>query len=705
MAKKKRENGVRISVNVKKKLVRKPMKLPKLSKLPKIPKLPKFQGVKNSGSRSLSTDLMVIVAALIVVTALITTTIANVSMANVAKNIVKNNTAASLNIVQEHLESLEVSMKNSAMTAASNTDIINALTAQRTSSSTAALTNFCATANINSATMFNTEGKVCASTEGFSEDDDLGSQVSIVSDCLARKMTVSAIGGIGDTKYALNVAVPITQQDHLLGGMLLSYDLSDSQFVDTMKKTTGNDVSVFSGKVGLSTTISDGKGGRLTGKPMDSKIAKVVMQQKKTYTGSATINGVKYITCYQPILVEGKATGALFCGYNLTSFNRTLGLIVLLTVVVGCAMVGLAIWFNSLYMRRHLKQPLEGVVSVVEDIASGQMSEKTRESLENIKTQDEIGQLARAMEQAVNSVQKVSADTQYLASAMERSDLTVEVDENAHRGVYRIIAQVVGRLFREISDNMRQIQTISNRIDDRTNQVSEAAQSLAQGSTEQASSVEELAATVNTIVTQVNANAVNAKNAYEASQKAEKQVNTSNEQMQKMTDAMDEIGKTSKQIGAIVKTIDDLAFQTNILALNAAVEAARAGEAGRGFAVVADEVQNLAGKSAEAAKNTADLIENALAAIKKGTTYAKSAGTGLQSIVGQTTTVNQMVSDISSASEEEARMLGQISVGIDQISVVIQQNSSIAEETAAASQGLSGETKQLKEMVGKYKLK
>jgi methyl-accepting chemotaxis protein len=175
--------------------------------------------------------------------------------------------------------------------------------------------------------------------------------------------------------------------------------------------------------------------------------------------------------------------------------------------------------------------------------------------------------------------------------------------------------------------------------------------------------------------------------------------------MRKMTEAMEEISKTSKQIGAIVKTIDDLAFQTNILALNAAVEAARAGEAGRGFAVVADEVQNLAGKSAEAAKNTADLIENALTAIKKGTTYAKSAGTGLQSIVGQTTTVNKMVSDISAASEEEARMLSQISVGIDQISVVIQQNSSIAEETAAASQGLSGETKQLKEMVGKYKLK
>lgn len=692
-------------MNVKKKLVRKPMKLPKLPKLPKSPKLPKFQGVKTSGSRSLSTDLMAIVAALIIVTALITTTIANVSMEKVAKDIVRNNTSASLNVVQEHLDSLEVSMKNSAMTAASNTDIINALTAKRSSTSTSALTNFCATANIKAATMFDKDGKVCASTEGFSEEEDMTSLMPIVGDCLARKMTLSTIGKIGDCQYALNVAVPITQQDDLLGGMLLTYDLSDSQFVDTMKKATGYDVSIFAGKTGLSTTISDGKGGRLIGKAMDPKIAKVVFQQKKTYTGNATINGVKYITCYKPILMDGKASGALFCGYNLTSFNRTLSLIVLLTVAVGCAMVGLAIWFNSRYMRRHLKQPLEGVVSAVGDIASGEMSEKTRESLENIKTQDEIGQLARAMEQAVNSVQKVSADTQYLASAMERSDLTAEVDESAHRGVYRIIAQVVGRLFHEISGNMKQIQVISTRIDDRTNQVSEAAQSLAQGSTEQASSVEELASTVNTIVTQVNANASNAKNAYEASQKAERQVTVSNEQMRKMTEAMEEISKTSKQIGAIVKTIDDLAFQTNILALNAAVEAARAGEAGRGFAVVADEVQNLAGKSAEAAKNTADLIENALTAIKKGTTYAKSAGTGLQSIVGQTTTVNKMVSDISAASEEEARMLSQISVGIDQISVVIQQNSSIAEETAAASQGLSGETKQLKEMVGKYKLK
>lgn len=692
-------------MNVKKKLVKRQIKLPKLSKLPKIPKIKHFKLLRfNSRSQSISADLMVIVAVLIAATAIITTTIANVSMTNVAKNIVKKNTVSSLKIVQEHLDSLEVSMKSSAVTAAGNTNVINGLKEKNDSTLTSALTNFCANTNIKAATLFDKDGIVRASTEGFSVGDDLASSFPLVKSCLEQDTTFSSLAGIADYQYALNVVVPVYQGE-LLGGMLLSYDLSDSTFVDDMKTTTGNEVSLFHGDVGLSTTIKNAHGNRFTGKKLDSEITKVVLKEKKTFTGNATINGTKYITCYSPIVKDGAVTGALFCGYDLTSLNRTLGLIVLLTVAAGFGMAALAIWYSNRYMKQHLKGPMEGVVSAVGDIATGEMSDKTRESLENIKTQDEIGQLARAMEQAVQSVQRVSSDVQYLASAMERNDLTAEVDESVHRGVYKVIAQVVGHLFHEISDNMREIKTISNRIDDRTCQVSEAAQSLAQGSTEQASSVEELAATVNNIVTQVNTNASNAKNAFEASKKAERQVTVSNEQMLKMADAMDEISKTSRQIGAIVKTIDDLAFQTNILALNAAVEAARAGEAGRGFAVVADEVQNLAGKSAEAAKNTADLIENALSAIKKGTTYAKSAESGLQSIVGQTAAVNRMVSDISSASEEEARMLGQISVGIDQISVVVQQNSSIAEETAAASQGLSGETKQLKEMVGRYKLK
>lgn len=694
-----------IGVNVKKKLVKKQIRLPKLSKLPKIGKL-KGLKVQRSGSRSqsISTDLMVMVAVLIAATVIITTAIANVSMTNVAKDIVKKNTVSSLKIVQEHLDSLEVSMRSSAVTAVGNTNVINGLKEKNDSTLTSALTNFCANTNIKAATLFDKDGVVRASTGGFSAGDDLTASFPLAKSCLNQNATFSSIAGIGDYQYALNVVVPVYQGD-LLGGMLLSYDLSDPAFVDSMKTTTGDEVSLFHGDVGLSTTIKDANGNRFTGKKLDPNIAKVVLKEKKTFTGNATINGTKYITCYSPIVRDGEVSGAMFCGYNLTSLNRTLGLIILLTAAVGLCMAALAIWYSSCYMRQHLKRPMAGVVSAVGDIATGEMSDKTRESLGNIKTQDEIGQLARAMEQAVQSVQAVSSDVQYLASAMERNDLTAEVDESVHRGVYKVIAQVVGRLFREISDNMREIKTISGRIDDRTCQVSEAAQSLAQGSTEQASSVEELAATVNNIVAQVNTNAANAKNAYEASKKAERQVTVSNGQMLKMAEAMDEISKTSRQIGAIVKTIDDLAFQTNILALNAAVEAARAGEAGRGFAVVADEVQNLAGKSAEAAKNTADLIENALGAIKKGTAYAKSAESGLQSIVGQTSAVNQMVSDISSASEEEVRKLEQISVGIDQISVVVQQNSSIAEETAAASQGLSGETKQLKEMVGRYKMK
>ena len=170
-----------------------------------------------------------------------------------------------------------------------------------------------------------------------------------------------------------------------------------------------------------------------------------------------------------------------------------------------------------------------------------------------------------------------------------------------------------------------------------------------------------------------------------------------------MIGAMDEISTTSHKIGAMVKTIDDIAFQTNILALNAAVEAARAGAQGKGFAVVADEVRNLANKSAEAAKDSTTLIGNVISAIEKGVGYAGSVERSLSSVMEKTSIVNDAVDNISSATAEQAMLIEQISVGIDQISSVIQLNTSISEETAAASIGLADDIGMLNAMVKKYR--
>lgn len=200
----------------------------------------------------------------------------------------------------------------------------------------------------------------------------------------------------------------------------------------------------------------------------------------------------------------------------------------------------------------------------------------------------------------------------------------------------------------------------------------------------------------------------NATDAADASKKVSQvgaELNESNKQMQEMIAAMSKIGDSSSQIGKIIKTIEDIAFQTNILALNAAVEAARAGEAGKGFAVVADEVRNLASKSADAAKETTTLIQNSIKEVEVGTKIADATATTLLQVVEHAGDVTTAVNHISQASNEQANSINQITLGVEQISSVVQTNSATAEESAAASEELSGQAETMKELVGRFRLK
>ena len=217
--------------------------------------------------------------------------------------------------------------------------------------------------------------------------------------------------------------------------------------------------------------------------------------------------------------------------------------------------------------------------------------------------------------------------------------------------------------------------------------------------------MEELAATINEINDQVKETAANAQQASEVVSQTGLEVENCDRQMQELNAAMNKISQKSGEIGKIIKTIEDIAFQTNILALNAAVEAARAGSAGKGFAVVADEVRNLASKSAEAAKNTTVLIEDSIRAVENGTKLTAGTAESLKKVVERTRVIKTAVGRISQATGDQASNLNQVTIGVDQISSVVQTNSATAEESAAASEELSGQSQMLKNLISQFKLK
>jgi len=228
---------------------------------------------------------------------------------------------------------------------------------------------------------------------------------------------------------------------------------------------------------------------------------------------------------------------------------------------------------------------------------------------------------------------------------------------------------------------------------------------LSQGATEQASAIEELTASLEEVSSQTKLNAKNAGEANELAEIAKSNAEHGNRQMQEMLKAIEEINVASSNISKIIKVIDEIAFQTNILALNAAVEAARAGQHGKGFAVVAEEVRNLAARSANAAKETTDMIEGSINKTEGGTRIANETAKALNEIVGNISKVSDLVSNIAMASNEQASGVEQINQRIMQVSQVVQTNSATAEESAASSEELSGQASLLREMVGKYTLK
>lgn len=377
---------------------------------------------------------------------------------------------------------------------------------------------------------------------------------------------------------------------------------------------------------------------------------------------------------------------------SAVSATQLISFLTILVILVVCVLL-------LLYVIGSIIKPLQTVTESSRNLSEGNLDFHI-----DVNSENEIGVLADSLNTSVQNLKLYISDITEVLDDMAAGNLGRE-SHIQYIGDFVQIQKAIGAISNELSQTMEQIHSSATQVDSGSNQVAVGAQSLAQGATEQASEVDNLQQMIEQITDQINSNAESAAITTEEADKVGEKITICNNQMHEMAEAMEQISACSGEISKIIKTIEDIAFQTNILALNAAVEAARAGSAGKGFAVVADEVRNLAAKSADAAKDTTQLIEKTLQMVENGSNLTNLTQESLGSVVEGAELVTDQIKIISDASKEQEVAINRIKDSISQISTVIQSNSATSEESAAASEELAGQAQILKGLIGKFQLK
>ncbi len=347
----------------------------------------------------------------------------------------------------------------------------------------------------------------------------------------------------------------------------------------------------------------------------------------------------------------------------------------------------------TMILVRSISKPIVQGVALAGEIAKGDFTQRL-----NFDRRDEIGKLASALDGMADSLLANAQAAEEIAAG----NLDVDVRLASEKDV---LGHALKTMVENLNDIMAQIQAAGEQIASGSSQVADTSQSLSQGATEQASSLEEISSSVQEMSNQTSTNAENSNQASQRSGHAKNSAIEGSKQMDVMIQAMGDINASSQNISKIIKVIDEIAFQTNLLALNAAVEAARAGQHGKGFAVVAEEVRNLAARSAKAAGETAELIEESVKKAESGVSIAESTSKSLIDIVENVSRVNELIEEIAVATNQQAQGIGQINVGLGQVDQVTQQNTASAEESAAAAEELSSQAEQMRQLLQRFKLR
>ncbi len=536
----------------------------------------------------------------------------------------------------------------------------------------------------------------------------LGRKVGVVVACLL----ILSIGIVVQVCVAefRDLTVSILEYQCVSGTNMLAYEMAEhpeggdmTQVLDDLKEQTGNEYTIFEGDTRAYTTIMQ-DGERAVGTQLSEELQDLILVQGQSYVGSAEILGKEHLCSYVPTKdANGEITGLIFAGVSIEDANREIDKTVTKSMAVGAALIVVGILILAAYMRNAVSKPLSKLTSLAQTMEQGDMGLHGGQKKMNIRSNDEVGFLARTFEQTMDRMSRYIGELSNVLAEIAGGNLSVETTQD-YVGDFVSIKESLDGILARLNSTMSQIIESSDYVTNGAEQMAIGATALSQGAVEQASSVEDLDSNIERISEQVEVTAGNAATANEKVEKVEEQILECNQKMQEMINAMQEINDRSNEIGKIIKTIENISAQTNILALNASVEATRAGEAGKGFAVVAGEVRELAAKSAEASQTTTTLIERSVVAVEHGTKIANETAKQLESVVSGAGDIVDVTNGIAEAARAGADAVLQVREQIRQISSVVQTNSATAQESAATSQQLSQQAGILKELMRVFHL-